>query len=158
LNGAEADGDYRPTGALLVRVDQLKQIRGWEDFTARADWDADITVNSTGPLDLAWISRDLLLSLPGINEIIADQYLTFRQGPDGIDGTEDDGEIKSVEDVRIAFGLSPDQFKQLAPLVGFRDQVVRVVSVGRSGDVTRTVQMIIRKSANAPQLITWKEL
>jgi general secretion pathway protein K len=158
LNGAEADGDYRPTGALLSRIDQLKQVRGWEDFTSRQGWDSELTVNSTGPVDLAWAPRELLLSLPGISEIIADQFLTFRQGDDGIDGTEDDGQIKSIEDVRIALGFSPDQFKQLAPLVGFRDQVVRVVSVGRSRNVTRTVQMIIRKSGNAPQLITWKQL
>jgi hypothetical protein len=158
LNGAEADGDYRPAGALLSRIDQLKQVRGWEEFTAREGWDAELTVNSTGPIDLAWAPRELLLALPGVSEIIADQFLTFRQGEDGVDGTEDDGEIKSIEDVRIALGLSPDQFKQLAPLVGFRDQVVRVVSIGRSGDVTRTIQMIIRKSGNAPQLITYKEL
>ncbi len=58
---------------------------------------------------------------------------------------------------RIALGLSAEQFNQLAPLLAFRDQVMRIVSTGRSGNVTRVVQMVVRKTGNIPQLITWKE-
>ncbi len=158
LNGAEEEGDYKPANTLLTRVEDLKRVRGWEEFCSRPDWDADFTVNSTGPIDLTWASRDLLLSLPGMNDGRVDQFLALRRGPDEIDGTEDDPEFKSMEDVRVALGLSTEQFKELAPLVGFKDQVMRVVSVGKSGDVTRTVQMVIRKTGNIPQMITWKEI
>ncbi|MEO5720944.1 MAG: hypothetical protein ABIR71_05670 [Chthoniobacterales bacterium] len=158
LNGAEIDGDYRPANTLLVRVEDVKRIRGWQEFCAQPDWDAGFTVNSTGPVDLAWAPRDLLLALPGMTEQIVEQFLQQRAGPDGVDGTEDDAPFKTLDDVRVALGLAPDQFKLLAPLVGFRDQVVRIVSTGRSGNVTRVVQMVVRKTGNIPQLITWKEL
>jgi len=158
LNGGEIDGDYRPTNTLLTRLDDLKRVRGWQDFVAQPGWDSELTVNSTGPIDLAWAPRDLLLALPGMTEPLVEQFLTQRAGVDGIDGTEDDPPFKSLEDVRVALGFSPEQFKQLAALVAFKDQVVRVVSVGRSGDVTRVVQMVVRKTGNVPQLITWKEL
>jgi hypothetical protein len=38
--------------------------------------------------------------------------------------------------------------------------VFRVVSVGKSGDVTRSVQMVVQKQAgiSAPRVISWKEL
>lgn len=156
LNGAEDEGDYRPNNTLLTRIDDLKKIRGWEDYVAQPDWDAGLTVNSTGPVDLAWAPRDLLLALPGMNEPVIEQYLKQRAGLDEIDGTEDDP-FKSQDDVRAALGLTPVQFKQLAPLVGFQDRVVRVVSVGKSGNVTRIVQMIVRKAGNVPQLISWRE-
>ncbi len=158
LNGAEADGNYRPANTLLTRADDLKRVRGWEDFMARPEAADEFTVNSTGPVDLLWASRDLLLSLPGMEPAQVDQFLKYRAGEDGIEGTADDPEFKSLDEVRAALGFSAEQWKQLAPLVSFRDQVVRIVSVGRSGDVTRTVQMVIRKTGNAPQLITWKEL
>lgn len=158
LNGSEDEGDYRPANTLLPRLDDLKRVRGWEEFTKRPGWDAELTVNSTGPVDLAWASRDLLLSLPGMTDGLVDAFLALRQGPDEVDGTEDDPVFKSVDDVRVALGFSTEQFKQLAALVGLKDQVVRVVSVGRSGNVTRVVQMVIRKAGNIPQLITWKEL
>ncbi|HEV2096665.1 MAG TPA: hypothetical protein VGQ82_09180 [Chthoniobacterales bacterium] len=158
LNGAETDGDYKPANTLLTRIDDLKRVRGWSDWVAVATWDADFTLNSTGPIDITWASREVLLSIPGMTEPRVDQFLQMRRGPDGIDGTEDDAPFKSIENVRVALGFSPEQFKQLSGLIGFKDQVLRVVSVGKSGDMTRVVQMVIRKAGNVPQLITWKEL
>lgn len=158
LNGAEDEDDYRPKNTLLTRIDDVKLIRGWGDFVAQPGWDAEITVNSTGPIDLAWASGDLLLSLPGMTEPLVEQFLAMRRGQDEMDGTEDDAQFKSLEEVRVALGFTAEQFKQIAALVGFRDQVMRVVSTGRSGKVTRVVQMIVRKSGNVPQLISWKEL
>lgn len=160
LNGAEASEDYQPANAPLVRVDQLKKIKGWEGFTSARGWDEDFTLNSTGPVDLAWASRDVLLALPGMTEDLVDRFLHVRRGGDGIDGTADDAPFKSMEDVRATLGFSPEQFQQLAGLVGFKDPVLRIVSVGKSGEAMRIVQMVIRRAnnVNVPQLITWKEL
>jgi len=157
LNGAESGPNYEPRNALLQHIEELKVIPGWEKYTARPDCDDDSTLYSSGPVDLAWASRDVLLSLPGFNEPIVDRYLELRRGTDQLDGTEDDAVFESLDQVRLALGFSPEQFAQLSALVGFKDQVMRVVSVGKSGGATRTVQMIIRKSAT-PQLILWKEL
>jgi general secretion pathway protein K len=157
LNGVEAGPDYQPKNAPLQRVDELKQVKGWEKFTARKNWDEDFTLYSSGPVDLAWASRDVLLSLPGFNDQIVDRFLQLRRGQDGIDGTEDDAQFESLEDVRVAIGFTPAQFAQLSGLIGFNDQVVRVVSLGKSGNATRTVEMIIRKNGPRPQMIRWKE-
>jgi general secretion pathway protein K len=158
LNGAEKDDHYQPANALLSRIEDLKKIKGWEAWTARPDWDADFTLYSTGPLDVVWASREVLLSLPGMTDAIVDRFLELRRGKDGIESTEDDPEFKTAEDVRVAFGFSAEQFKQLASLIGFKDQILRVISEGHSGDVTRVVQMIIRKTGSTPQIIRWKEL
>jgi general secretion pathway protein K len=158
LNGAEEEPDYHPANTLLTRIDQLKKVRGWEQFTSNADWDEELTLNSAGPIDLMWASRDVLLSLPGMTEPIVDQFLQIRRGPDGIDGTADDAQFKSLDEVRSALGLTQEQFQQIASMVGFKDQVYRIVSVGKSGDVERTVQLVVRKIGNRPQLITWKEM
>lgn len=157
LNGAESSENYEPKNALLQRVEELKEVKFWEGFTARANWDEDFTLFSSGPIDVAWASRDVLLSLPGMNEQIVDRFLELRRGPDGIDGTADDPVFNSLDEVWVAMGVSPQQAAQLAGLVSFKDKIVRVISVGKSGDATRTVQMIIRKSG-IPQMIRWKEL
>ena len=160
LNGAEASDDYRPPNHLLLRVDELKQIKGWEEFTSRPGWDDDFTLNSSGTVDLAWASRDVLLALPGLTEGLVDRYLQFRRGPDGLDGTDDDAQFRSLDDVRASLGFSPQQFSQIASLVSFHDPVFRIVSVGKSGEAARTVQMVIRRppNVNIPQVISWKEL
>ncbi len=157
LNGAEAEPGYQPKNAPLQRIEELKQVKGWEKFTAQANWDADFTLYTGQAVDLAWASRDVLLSLPGFNEQIVDAFLQFRRGPDGIDGTADDVVFDSADQVRLALGFTPDQFAQLSGLIGFNEPVKRVVSVGKSGDMTRTIEMVIRKSTS-PQIIVWKEL
>ncbi len=159
LNGAEDSADYKPANSLLTRLDQLKKVKGWAEFTSTPGWDNDFTLNSNGPVDLTWASREVLLALPGMTEALVDNFLSVRRGPDGIDGTADDMQFKSIEEIRSALGFSPDQFKVLAGLVGFKDPVFRIVSVGKSGDTTRVVQMVVRKAGGAvPQMITWKEL
>jgi type II secretory pathway component PulK len=158
LNGAEETPDYHPANALLTRLDQVKKIKGWEKFTTRPGWDEDFTLNSSGPIDLSWASHDVLMALPGMSEPVVAAFLQLRRGLDGIDGTEDDAQFQSLDEVRAALGLTPDQFAALNGLVAFKDPVVRIVSTGKSGDTTRVVQMVVRKVGNVPQMITWKEL
>jgi hypothetical protein len=158
LNGAETDGDYQPSNELLTRLDDLKKVKGWTDFTASPDWQDDFTLNSTGPIDIVWASRTVLLALPGMNEQIVDRFLELRRGPDKIDGTADDLKMESSDDARVAFGLSPEQFADIAQMLSFKDPVLRITSTGKSAQVTRVVQMVVRKTGDIPQLITWKEL
>jgi hypothetical protein len=158
LNGAEESDDYHPANKLLTRIDDLKKVKGWREFTSVPGWDNDLTLNSNGPIDLTWASREVLLALPGMTEAIIDNFLQTRRGPDGVDGTQDDAEFKDQNAVRAALNLTAEQFKQLNGLIGFKDPVFRVVSVGKSGDTTRVVQMVFRRIGFSPQMITWKEL
>jgi hypothetical protein len=157
LNGAEDEPGYKPANAPLKTLEEMKRIRGWEEFTSRPDWDADFTLAPTNDakIDINWASRDVLLALPGFTEPLADRFLQLRRGPDGIEGTEDDV-IFDPQQVQIALGFRPDQFDQLAKLITYSSPVWRVVSVGKSRGATRTVRMVFFKQG--PRLISWKEL
>jgi hypothetical protein len=159
LNGAEEGPGYKPPNRPLQRLEEVKRIKGWEEFTSSDDWDSDFTLSSQGPIDPTWASREVLLSLPGMTEPLVDQFLTLRRGPDGIEGTQDDAVFQSPDEVLVALGYAAPQVRQqLAGLIGFKDPVMRVISEGKSGDVTRIVRMVIRKTGNSVQLISWKEL
>jgi hypothetical protein len=88
---------------------------------------------------------------------LVDRFLQLRRGPDGVDATIDDTTFKSLEDVRIALAISPQQFQALSPFISFKDSILRVVSTGRSGGVTRVIQLVFRRAGTAAQLITWRE-
>jgi general secretion pathway protein K len=159
LNGAEDEPGYKPANKPLMSLEEVKRIRGWEEFTSRPDWDAELTLHSSsGQIDINWATRDVLLSLPGMDEIRADQFLSIRRGPDDIEGTEDDVKFKDGQELQIALGLRPDQFNQLAGLITLTDTVLRVTSIGKSGNVSRIVRMVINKQGNSIRLLTWKEL
>lgn len=157
LNGAEAEEGYQPSNALLVRVDELKKVRGWDAITSTPGWDDELTVNSSGPVDLVWAPRDVLRALPGFTDPMVERFLQLRAGPDGKDGTADDTVFKNMDEVRAALGLSPQQFQQLSAFISFKDPVLRVVSTGWSSDVSRVIQLVFRRTGTTPQLITWKE-
>jgi len=159
LNAPPESDDYHPAHAPLGRVDELKKVAGWAEFTSVPGWDSDFTVNTRTGIDMAWASRDVLLALPGMRPELVDRFLQIRQGPDGIDGTEDDTPLKSMEDIRAILGLNPQQFQQLQPFLAPNTPVpiFRVVSVGTAGKSTRTVQMVFQRIGVMPQVITWRE-
>jgi hypothetical protein len=158
LNAPPETDDYHPAHAPLTSVDELKKVFAWAEFTSKPGWDEDFTINSSGPIDLAWASRDVLRSLPGIGDDVVDRFLELRRGPDGVDGTADDTQFSSLADIQSVLGLTPEQFQQISSLVGFKDQIFRILSTGKSGDLTRSLQMIVRKGGSIPQVISWKEL
>jgi hypothetical protein len=170
LNACPESDDYQPAHAALSSVDDLKKICGWAEFTSRPGWGDDFTLNNCGGvLDLGWASRDMLralvqsLGVGGDDRV--DQFLQLRRGPDGIDGTADDGQVDMPTALRT-LGFPAQQSQQSPQLTGLNlglknTLVFRVTSVGKSGDVTRTVQMIVSKGGAAggrPQVMSWKEL
>ena len=180
LNAPPETDDYRPPHAPLTSVDDLKKIFGWEEFTSKPGWDKDFTVvGNCGAIDVAWASRDVLRALPGMGEDSVDRFLQLRQGQDGIDGTADDFQFTATNPPQVpqeaiaALGLKPQQFQMILSLVQYKGPVVRIVSIGKSGDVTRSVEMIVFKpttplggaaglgasiAAGRPQVFSWKEL
>jgi hypothetical protein len=163
LNACPETDDYRPPHAPLTSLDDLKKICGWAEFTSKPGWDEDFTVcdQCNQGIDVAWASRDVLRAL-GIGDDYVDRFLQLRAGPDGVDGTADDTQFISVQDALTrGLGLNRNQISNLQNLIGFNFPVFRVVSIGKSGDVTRTVQMIVSGGGGLrghPLVISWKEL
>jgi hypothetical protein len=190
LSAPEETDDYRPSHAPLTSVDELKKIFGWAEYTSHPGWDEDFTVITTGcqKIDIVWAARDVLRALD-LGDDRVDAFLQLRRGPDGIDGTSDDfpfnagaaGSPVSVSggqavppEVQAALGLTAQQMSSpLVTLLGFNLPIWRIVSVGRSRDVTRSVQMVVQKqvmpagvatgvgaaiAVNRPQVFSWKEL
>jgi len=198
LNAPDETDDYRPTHAPLTSVDELKKIAGWAEYTSHPGWDEDFTtiIGGCQQIDAAYASRDVLRAF-GIPDEFVDRFLQVRRGPDAIDGTEDDpqmdqsmafsllglGGVGILPGTPTADGKSP----QANPAGGMLNvlaykspnPVFRIVSVGKSGDVTRSVEMVVQKQtvagapggglagapaggiaviAGRPQVFSWKEL
>src|SRR5205809_6054499 len=181
LNGCPETDDYHPPHAgQLFSIDELKKVCGWEEFTSKPGWEQDFTVvGNCGAIDLASASRDVLRALPGLSDDGIDRFLQLRRGPDGIDGTADDFQFVATggstvpPEVPAALGLNPQQFQQIQALVQFKGPVLHIVSVGKSGEVTRSIEMVVLKQVMAggapagsttmigvgrPQVFSWKEL
>jgi hypothetical protein len=178
LNACPETDDYHPPHlGRLDSVDELRKVCGWADFTSKPGWDKDFTVaQPCGAIDPAYASRDVLRAL-GIPDDFVNQFLQLRQGPDGIDGTADDG-VMDPQTAPGMLGLNPNAQTQQGGIQSLIAQyktsnVFRVVSVGKSAGVTRSVQMVVQKmmqpvgtsdaavaatTGNRPAIFSWKEL
>src|SRR5947208_3825795 len=65
LNAPSESDDYHPPHTLLTRIEELKKIAGWSEFTSTPGWEDEFTLNSSGPVAVAWAYSDNLLALPG---------------------------------------------------------------------------------------------
>lgn len=185
LNACPETDDYHPPHQPLGSVDELKKVCGWAGFTSKPGWDSDFTAQGCGAIDVAYASRDVLRALlaafGGTGDDRVDAFLQLRQGPDGIDGTADDGVI-DPNTVLPMLGINGTQVQAPGNRSSIQSliqpyktsNVFRVVSVGKSGDVTRSVQMIVQKpimqpggtgvagvaalAGNRPTIFSWKEL
>ena len=157
LNGQEAEGDYHPANRQLQSVDEIADVAGAAPLVTQAGWKDDLTIDSQGPIDLIAAPVEILRLLPGLGESRIAAFVKFRQGKDGLDGTIDDPEFKSLKDVQTFLGLGDAQFKELGGLVTIKDPTMHIISEGRSGNAYRQVEVVARKAGANPQILSWKE-
>ncbi len=160
LNGVEDDGDYHPANRPFLTLDELAQVRGLEPLLGRAGWKEDLTLYSSGPIEIVSASPNVLRALPGIGDAKIARFIEFRTGVDKILGTADDPLFKNLEQVRQFLSMTKPQFDVLGQLIGIQDPnsaIMRINSIGRSGNVSRQVELVARKSGQNPAILYWKE-
>jgi len=158
LNGATEGPDYHPPHRPLQSLEELPLIKGSEPLISQPGWKDDLTIYSTGPLDLESAPADLLSLVPGISEQRAQQFVKTRKERELQKKNKDGRPFKDFPEALSFLGLSPQQFSQLSRYLGFHDPVLHVQSVGEAGKVIRQVDAIVRKvpGANA-QILLWTE-
>lgn len=171
LHGAESDDPfyvdrgYRVKNAELDTVDELLLIKGFDEevvfgspsgtppeeaMRGIAYW---LTAWSHGRVNINTASREVLLTLPGIEEWAVDAILEQRVGLDGEAGTRDDG-FESVEEAIAATGMNPE----------LRDRItvgdvhyLRVTAVGEVSGVRQAVWSVMRVEGNELVPVYWRE-
>jgi hypothetical protein len=157
LNGAEDDNDYHPANRLLHSLEELRQLRGTEPSTYQPGWQDDLAVYSLGPIDLTAAGGEILELRLALGVARVRDFVARRRGPDGIDSREDDPVFKDLTAIRQVLAWSPAQFEHLRPLVSMLDATLEIRSIGHSGGMMRTIEVIARKAGAKPQILSWKE-
>ena len=160
LNGAKAEGDYRPPGrGAFISVGELAEVKGSEPLVSQAGWQDDFTIYSSGLIDLQSASLRVLECLPGISAPNAVRFMQMRQGPDGVDGTADDHLFANVQEALSYLGLGGLQAQVLSNYVEIENPLVtvRIKSTGQCGNVYRHVEVVAKKGSLQPTILLWKD-
>jgi hypothetical protein len=158
LNGIEDKDDYHPVNRPLQSVDEIERVANAELLVTKRGWREQLTIYSQGPVDILAADETMLRLLPGVSEPRMQAFLAFRRGKDGEDGTIDDPEFKSLEEILSRYlGMGKLQQQALGGLLGMRDPVMHIVSEGRAGKVVRQLEVVARKGGTNPTILYWKE-
>ncbi len=156
---------YKIKGAPLDTVDELLLIKGFDEevvfgsppgtppeeaMRGIAYW---LTAWSHGRVNINTASREVLLTLPGIEEWAVDAIIEQRVGLDGEAGTRDDG-FDSVQEAIALTGMNP----QLANRLTVSDvHYLRITSIGEVGGVRSAAWSVMRVEADQLVPVYWRE-
>ncbi len=172
LNGAEKDDEYytsrgyEPKNGPIDTVDELLLIKG---FTPALLYGGESPYNQKDPplrgiagLLTTWgdgrvnvnsASRDVLMTLPNIEDYVVEKILQFRSGVDGQMGTVDDG-FANVQDVISKTGMDP----RLADRITTTERkFLRIVSIGEVKNVKAGIWVIAQQTGKKMLPVFWRE-
>ena len=75
------------------------------------DWMNFFTIWGDGKIDINLADADTIALVTGVSPATANQFVKYRWGPDGKPFTLDDRVYNSMDEVRAALGMSPEQFQ-----------------------------------------------
>ena len=171
--GAESDDPfyeergYECKNAALDTVDELLLIKGFTPavvYGGPAENEGDdpllgiaqwlTTWGSGDAVNVNTATREVLLTIPGLDEYHVDDIINGRAGEDGEMGTKDDG-YKTVEEVMAMIGLNdPEVAKRL--VTESRD-VYRIISKGEVHGVRSGIWCVLRVSDQGVTPLFWRE-
>jgi general secretion pathway protein K len=121
------------------------------------DWMNFFTVWGDGKLDVNLANADMIELFTGVSPATASEFVKYRLGPDGKPFTLDDRVYNSMDEVRAALGMSPEQFKLVQGLLSLKSAVDRIESTGIIAGHKKTIIVIASRSSTPVDYFAWQE-
>ncbi|HCF95193.1 MAG: type II secretion system protein GspK [Verrucomicrobiota bacterium] len=180
LNGAESEDylslpiPYRAKDGPLESIEELLLINGitmrtflgrdpvqGEEFAPMtsdqgmmAHWTA---TSGRGRLNVNTAPPEILALLPGSDGDVAARIVERRNGPDGIEGTEDDEPFQALNEVLAEFTIDAGEAREVGRFLTTRSSYFTIISTGQSGNVKKTVEALVLRSQQNIRIIRWRE-
>ena len=163
LKGAER-GEYEREGRFGYPANRpLKHIREMESvmnlaplLAAKQGWQTDFTIWYTGKVSIQYAKEPVLTALAELTPTQCQSLIELRAGLDGIENTDDDQKLTSVEAVADLLGATGNQRAALLEFFDVSGDVRRIESTGWCAGVSHTVA-VIAQSGSSAQLMSWEE-
>lgn len=172
LNGAEKDDEfyvdrgYEPKNGPLDTVDELLLIKGFSEsllYGGPSPYNEKdpplhgiaglLTTWGDGKVNINSASREVLMTIPGIDAEAVDMLIEKRVGLDGQAGTVDDG-FKTVEEAIALTGLDA---RYASRLTVTERKYLRVIAIGEVNEVKSGIWAIVQQSGKKMTPIFWRE-
>jgi type II secretory pathway component PulK len=111
------------------------------------------TVFGDGKININTVPPTILAALPGLSSEVADTIATYRAGPDGLAGTDDDAFIQDANGMTSLSGLTELQLELLQQYCCFNSEYFRVFSYAKSQNSQCCLMATVKMTGNKPQVV-----
>lgn len=173
LNGAEdedyqrLDPPYECKDGPLDSIEELLLVNGFDEeilyglrpMTDGAEQGPRLidlfTVGSGGRINVNTAPAEILAVLPGFDAEMAQAIVDYRNGDDGMAGTEDDRPFLSVGELTSVTGMDAATLRGVGRILGVQSVFFRVRSEGRVGEARRVVEVLLRRDQDEVRVVGW---
>jgi general secretion pathway protein K len=121
------------------------------------DWTDFFTIWGDGKIDVNLADADTIELITGVSPATADEFVKYRWGPDGKPFTLDDRVYNSMDEVRAALGMSPEQFQLVEGLITLTSEVDRIESTGIIAGYEKTIVVVATRNTSPVRYLSWQE-
>jgi general secretion pathway protein K len=168
---AQLERPYRAKNGPLDTVEELQLVKGFtreivsggvfklgpddDDAITMSGIKDLLTVYGNGRLDVNAASKRSLMTLPGVDDLIADAIVQERQGWVDEEGEQQDMPFENVNDF---FSRIPEiNRSEVQKYVATGSTIYRITSVGSVGGVERRIWCIANHSGKEMTVLRWRE-
>lgn len=163
LKGAER-GEYERAGRPGYPANRpLRHIREMESvmnlapvLAAKENWQDYFTIWYTGKISIQHAKEPMLAELAELTPVQIQSLLEVRAGLDGVEGTDDDGKIESIESAAAILGADSRQREALLNFFDTSGDIRRIESTGFCQGVRHKI-VVVAPAGSPGQIMSWEE-
>ncbi|MBV8376922.1 MAG: general secretion pathway protein GspK [Verrucomicrobia bacterium] len=121
------------------------------------DWMNFFTIWGDGKIDVNEADAATIALITGVSLATADVFVKYRWGPDGIPYTLDDRIYNSLDEVRAALGMSPEQFQLVQDFLSLTSAVDRIESTGIIAGYEKQIVVVTSRGTIPITYFSWQE-
>jgi general secretion pathway protein K len=149
--GAQLEAEFRTVEEMSL-VPEFAPV-----IEKQPEWVNFFTVWGDGKLDVNLADADMVELVTGVSPATAKEFVKYRWGPDGKPFTLDDRVYNSMDEVRAALGMSPQQFSLVQDLLSLKSAVDRIESTGIIAGYKKTIAVIVSRNTTPIRYFAWQE-
>jgi general secretion pathway protein K len=121
------------------------------------DWMNFFTIWGDGTIDVNLADADTIALITGVSLPTAQALVKYRWGLDGKPFTADDRVYTTMDEVRAALGMGPEQFQLVQNLLSLNSSVDRIESTGIIAGYEKRIEVVTSRNAVPLSYLSWQE-
>jgi general secretion pathway protein K len=147
-----------PLAQQFAAVEEMSLVPEFSPVIEKQpDWTNFFTIWGDGKIDVNLADADMIELITGVSPATADQFVKYRWGPDGKPFTLDDRVYNSMDEVRAALGMSPEQFQLVEGLLSLTSAVDRIESIGIIAGYEKIIDVVATRNTLPVRYLSWQE-